>query len=180
MKIPSTEQLLIDTYNALEDLGSNVLYFFLHPPRTMGDILPDTDNSWVCRELKKLSRKQFNRLLYKLKKGNYITVKTLHNKYVLSLTKEGIDRAVKAKFKNEKNMHPKRKDGKWIMVIFDVPQKRESKRFLLRNVLKNLGYKVFQKSVWVTPYDVSEKTEEQFKFYNLTHYTRMFLIEEII
>ena len=65
------------------------------------------------------------------------------------------------------------------MVIFDIPKKDEYKRGILRSVLQNLGYKMFQKSVWITPYDVFNKTEELFQFYFLDKYVRLFLIEEL-
>lgn len=41
-------------------------------------------------------------------------------------------------------------DGKWRMVIWDIPEKRRVTRDLLRYKLKWLGFKQLQKSVWVT------------------------------
>ena len=73
----------------------------------------------------------------------------------------------------------KRDDGKWAMLIFDVPEKYRKSRDLLRSVLHNLGYKMFQQSVWITPYDVSDKTEKLLQMYNLDEFVKIFLIEEI-
>ena len=73
----------------------------------------------------------------------------------------------------------KRKDGKWIMLTFDIPEKHTKARSLLRSVLYNLGYKMFQQSIWITPYDVSEKTEKLLQLYSLDQYVRIFLIEEL-
>ena len=93
------------------------------------------------------------------------------------LTKEGLGKILKASFKIEKKN--KRKDGKWVMLIFDIPQKYKKSRELLRGVLHNLGYKLLQQSVWVTPYDVSEKTEKLLQFYSLDNFVKLFLIEEM-
>ena len=71
------------------------------------------------------------------------------------------------------------KDGKWIMIIFDIPQEYRKARNLLRSILQNLGYKMFQQSVWVTPYDVSEKTEMLLQKYLLDQYVKIFIIEEL-
>ena len=73
----------------------------------------------------------------------------------------------------------KRKDGKWTMVIFDVPEKWRKSRDLLRSILNNLGYKMFQQSVWITPYDVLKKTEELLQIYSLDNFVKIFLIENI-
>jgi CRISPR-associated endonuclease Cas2 len=46
------------------------------------------------------------------------------------------------------------------MLTFDIPEKHKRALTLLRSILKNLNYKMFQQSIWITPYDVSEKTEK--------------------
>ena len=93
------------------------------------------------------------------------------------LTKEGLNKALKASFIMEDKK--KRSDGKWTMLIFDVPEEYKKSRDLLRSILHNLGYKIFQKSVWITPYDVSGKTEKLLQMYNLDEFVKIFLIEEM-
>lgn len=62
------------------------------------------------------------------------------------LTDEGRDRAMLAKLALEGGEW----DGKWRLVLFDVPEKRRAARDLLRNKLKQWGFKPWQQSVWVT------------------------------
>jgi phenylacetic acid degradation operon negative regulatory protein len=45
----------------------------------------------------------------------------------------------------------RRWDGKWRMVLFDVPQKRASDRVRLRRSLIDRGFGYLQNSVWITP-----------------------------
>ncbi len=175
-----TDQFLWDVYNFLEKVGDATNSVMLRH-RTVYDILPfpRSDNP-VFEKYKKIKkRKQFTNLIYWLKKNNYIKVKNLQGKQAILITKKGINKAIAARFKLEKTKLQKRKDGKWIMIIFDIPQKHNKSRNLLRNILKNLGYKMFQQSVWITPYDVSEKTEELLQYYSLDNYIRTFLIEKI-
>ncbi len=132
----------------------------------------------VIRKYRKDKRvKHFNQFIYFLRKNNYIKSVDLKNKKAVMLTKEGFNRALKASFKIQEKK--KRGDGKWIMITFDVPQRHPKARNLLRSVLQNLGYKMFQQSVWVTPYDVSEKTERLLQFYSLEKYVKIFLVEEL-
>ena len=178
MKTFITDQFLWDVYNILEKTG-NVAHFIFRRKRTLYD-LPGLKNPLIEKYRKLRNKQQFNKLIYNLKRNNYIKIKSLKGKQAIVLTGRGVDKALKARFKIEGLQdRKKRKDGKWIMIIFDVPEKYKKSRELLRSVLQNLGYKMFQKSAWITPYDVSEKTEELLQFYNLEKYVKVFLIEEI-
>lgn len=178
MKILLTDKVLWDVYNFLEEVGDTA-YFIFRRRRTFYDIMPGPRNPVAEKYRREENRRQFSTLVYYLKKHNYIKVKNLQGKKAIILTKKGIDRALTAKFKIENNQLKKRKDGKWIMIIFDIPQKHNRARNLLRSVLKNLEYKIFQHSVWVTPYDVFERTEELLQQHSLDKYVKIFLVEQI-
>jgi phenylacetic acid degradation operon negative regulatory protein len=45
----------------------------------------------------------------------------------------------------------RRWDGKWRMVVFDVPQRRAGERIRLRRSLADRGFGYLQDSVWITP-----------------------------
>lgn len=47
-------------------------------------------------------------------------------------------------------------DGRWRIVIFDVPEKRRRSRDLLRETLAGIGFCRLQNSVWVYPYDCED------------------------
>ncbi len=175
MKLPITDQFLF----YLLEAGSDVARFILKRRKTMHDLMPGTKDPSFEMYRKFKNKQAFNKLIYYLKKNNLIRVKNLEGKQAILLTKKGEDKAIKASFKIDDGQQKKRKDGKWIMIIFDIPQNRKRDRVLLRSVLKNLGYKLFQHSVWVTPYDVSEKTEKSLQYYSLDRYVRIFLIDEL-
>lgn len=62
------------------------------------------------------------------------------------LTASGKDRALWIKMKEENQKW----DGKWRIIIWDIPEKRREVRNVLRSKLKELGFQQFQKSVWGT------------------------------
>lgn len=68
------------------------------------------------------------------------------------LTDSGRDRALWEKMK----MSNEPWDGKWRVVIWDVPEKRRIARDLLRYKLKMLGFKQVQKSVWASKKDCTK------------------------
>jgi phenylacetic acid degradation operon negative regulatory protein len=51
----------------------------------------------------------------------------------------------------------RRWDGKWRMVLFDVPQARSKVRNKLRRYLKNRGFGCLQLSAWISPDPVEEE-----------------------
>lgn len=56
-------------------------------------------------------------------------------------------------FKFEK---PRKWDGKWRILIFDIKINRNNTRDKLRRTLKAIGFIQLQKSVWVFPYDCED------------------------
>ncbi|KKP87314.1 MAG: Transcriptional regulator, PaaX family [Candidatus Roizmanbacteria bacterium GW2011_GWA2_35_8] len=47
--------------------------------------------------------------------------------------------------------------GKWFLVIFDVPEEQRNKRYYLRKFLKEIGFYQYQQSVYVFPYECEKE-----------------------
>jgi DNA-binding transcriptional regulator PaaX len=45
-------------------------------------------------------------------------------------------------------------DGRWRLVLFDIPVARNTQRAQLRSYLRNQGFGCLQKSVWITPHSL--------------------------
>ena len=177
MKISVTDQFLWDIYNLLEKTG-DAAYFVLRRRRTLYDVFPGPKNPIIEKYRKLKDKQQFSKLIYYLKRNNYIRVQNLKGREAIVLTKRGTDKAFLMSFKLGEKFQ-KRKDKKWIMLIFDIPQTNWKSRSLLKSILLNLGYKKFQQSVWVTPFDVYQKTERLLQYHSLDQYVRIFLVEEL-
>lgn len=50
-------------------------------------------------------------------------------------------------------------DGRWRLVLFDIPSEQDAQRERLRRYLRNRGFGYLQKSVWVTPDPLTEEQE---------------------
>lgn len=174
MKLSITDEFLWDIYSVLEKAGDAATFIL---DRRMSRSVIGVENPIFAKYRHDKSRAKFKRLIHYAKANGYISVKNLEGKKAIMLTKEGINKVLKASFIAEDRK--KRKDGRWTMLIFDVPEKYRKSRDLLRSILHNLGYKLFQQSVWVTSYDVSEKTEKLLQMHNLEEFVKIFLIEEI-
>lgn len=175
MKLPITDEFLWDLYELYES-SSNLLEDFENLSNVSASYVPELAKAKQIYGNKK-AQTRFSQFIYYLKKQGYIEVKELQEKNAVILTKEGLDKALKAKLDNDS--YKKRKDGKMVMVLYDIPEKKKSERNIFRDHLKNLGFELLQRSVWVSPFDVLEETREIAIEYSLESYLNIFLIEKI-
>jgi hypothetical protein len=63
---------------------------------------------------------------------------------------------------------PARWDGKWRMVLFDIPAKKSRARHSFRKRLKELGLILYQRSVWVYPYPLQKTIRAISDFYGIS------------
>ena len=182
MKLPFTEKFLWDLYKVAK-FTSGALDKFCSA-RFRGvygviDFLKYPDYSDLKKlEEKRLGKERFGRLIKYLKYNGYLYIKKEKNKNALIVTPRGAEKILEIKRKIEGI--PKRKDGKWQMVIFDIPEEIRERREYFRSGLKRLNYQKLQKSVWVSPYDVFRETEELIKDFKLEPFAKLFLIEEVL
>jgi len=73
----------------------------------------------------------------------------------------------------------KKWDGKWRIVVFDIPEKKKGVRNALRRKLKELGFYELQKSVFVFPYECGNEIEFIVEFFELRPYVRTGVLEKI-
>lgn len=78
-------------------------------------------------------------------------VKTLKDKFIVpQITEKGRDRVYRIIPKYDKK---RVWDGRVYIITYDIPEKRNAQRNLLRGYLRNLGCGMLQHSVWVTAYN---------------------------
>lgn len=78
---------------------------------------------------------------------------------ILRLTDKGREKALMSKLLLDDSNW----DGKWRIVIFDIPEKRRVTRDILRQKLKSWGFIPWQQSVWVTKKDCTKLLREFIK-----------------
>lgn len=97
----------------------------------------------------------------------------------LILSEEGHKRALTYKIDEMEIKRPEKWDGKWRMVTFDIPERQRKMRDVLRFRLRQLGFKEFQKSVFVCPYPCENEMEFLIEFYNIRSHVRQIVAESL-
>jgi hypothetical protein len=104
------------------------------------------------KELKKFEERQkLSKLIHKLQKEGTIAIERTNeqkaNYWILTKKGKNKKRSLEQKLQGAANYTVKQTNELKI-VIFDIPEPERKKRAWLRSVLKNLKYKMLQKSVW--------------------------------
>ena len=114
----------------------------------------------------------FKRELYYLKRRGYLKIGQSKS---LTLTAEGLARINKITPATKIKLAM----GRYIMVIFDVPEKYKHGRDNLRYFLKDNDFVQLQESVWVSNYDISEEITEYVKTCDISEWINVVIVEKL-
>jgi DNA-binding transcriptional regulator PaaX len=124
-------------------------------------------DSWPTHEIQQ--RKKLSQALWRLKKDRLIiTSQKQDGTFVVELTEKGKRKVREFQFADLVIKIPKKWDGIWRIVVFDIPNKRNAGREALRNKIKELDFYQLQKSVWAFPSPCEAEIEfitELFRLY---------------
>ena len=97
----------------------------------------------------------------------------------LVLNENGKQKALRFNLEKLEIKKPTRWDGKWRIVMFDIPEKLKKLRDSLRFHFQEIGLNELQKSVLVYPYPCNNEIEFILELYNARKYVRFILAEKI-
>lgn len=120
------------------------------------------------KQWQKYPNKKIKDTFYNLRKRGLIEIKKQGKQIYIALTKEGKRRAGMFQIDNLKIKRPSKWDGKWRLVIFDISQLRKFHREAFRGKLKELGFYLLQKSIWINPFDCQAEIELLRDFFGLS------------
>ncbi len=122
------------------------------------------------------SPKDLHNTIMSLQRSGYIERRQKHQKIYFQITPKGKKHL---DFKIYPDSEKPKWDGKWRLLIFDVPEEKKKTRDYLRNCLKQLDFYQLQKSVWVTPYPVPDFLDDIIKDAGLLYSIRYVVVESV-
>ena len=181
IKLPLTEKFLWSLYKISDKTGDALRQVFSpnFGVRVFNKYMfyGYCKDAWYEKHKKEKERKNFYKLIQKLRDNGYIKTLKIKGQKAATLTPKGIEKLFRVELKLIDKK--KRKDRRWQMVLFDIPENRRKHRDRFRSALQYLGYKKLQKSIWVCQYDVEKETKELIKRYNLRPFVEILLVEKI-
>ena len=103
-----------------------------------------------------------------------------NGKTIVKITKKGETRLRAFDIELMKIKKPKKWDGKWRLVMFDIPMRFNKGRESLRFHLKQLNFFQFQKSAWIYPYPCEDEIIFIADFFKVGKYMEVLTVENIL
>lgn len=104
---------------------------------------------------------------YNLKRQGCIKTEIKNHQIYISLTERGRKMAGRFQIDSLKINKPKKWDKKWRIVIFDISHLKNLQRNTFRGKLKELGFYLLQKSVWIHPFPCKDEIGLLREFFGL-------------
>jgi len=130
---------------------------------------------------KKYSRKQIQDSISGMKRQKLIEyVANKEGKTIVKITKKGESKLRAFSIELIEIKKPARWDGKWRLVIFDIPVRFSKNRHTFRFKLQELGFIQLQKSSWIYPYPCEDEIIFVADFYGVGKYIEILIIESFL
>ena len=122
-------------------------------------------------------RRQVRVALRRLEKKGYIRSLGEKSAWKFELTKEGRDQLEKKMIEEILIPKPVKWDGKWRMVVFDIPEQYRRARNALRGKLEHMGFQYLNLSVWVHPFECRNEINAIVEYYRVGKYVRYVIVD---
>lgn len=95
------------------------------------------------------------------------------------LTTKGERKAMQYKIESMRIARQKKWDGKWRMIMFDIPENKKMARRAINLALKRLGCVQYQKSVFVTPFPCKNEVDFIGDYFEVRRNIKLLLVGEL-
>jgi CRISPR-associated endonuclease Cas2 len=144
-----------------------------------GGLLPrpfETKGAMSYRLKGQITKPQYERGVRHLASRGLIKVINKNNERFIELTKKG---QLKILLSKAKQVKKQTWDGKWRVIIFDIPEDSKYNRELFRNLLKTHGFYKLQASVYINPYPLNRSAIAYLNETGLIEYIRVLRVDEM-
>ena len=121
----------------------------------------------------------FARSITYLKRRRLVFIGEKDGQQILTLTEEGKKRVLQFDLDKIVIKRPRKWDGYWRLVLFDIPEKYKLGREALRSKLKQLGFFQLQKSCFIHPFDCRSEIIFISEIFEVSPYVNYVLVKEL-
>ncbi len=132
-----------------------------------------------CRKYGARRSENFIKSLSYLRKNRLVSISEKDGNAVLTLSENGKKRLLNFNLDRITIKTPKRWDGLWRVVIFDIPEHKKIGREALRGKLKQLGFQQLQKSCFVHPFDCKAEVDYISEVFEVAPFVNFIVAKEI-
>jgi len=130
-------------------------------------------------EWKKFNPAYLRRTIRRLEKQKLVRIVQKENKINVEITKNGKKKVLKYALNELELKKPNVWDGKWRVIIYDIPKKSKHLQNLIRETLQRLEFIPLQNSVYLSPFPCEKEIEFLREFYGLGKEIKLLLVEKL-
>lgn len=128
---------------------------------------------------KSFNKKKFKGTISYLQKRKLVKMSETKDGLTLELTNQGHHVTESYHLDNLKIKTPDKWDGKWRVIIFDIPEDKKLGRDALRRKLKQLEFYQLQKSVFCYPYPCEKEIILLREVYGLQPFVKILIVDKL-
>lgn len=132
----------------------------------------------IGKEWRSINKKELGRIIKRLQKQEMISIAETNGSIQINITEKGKKRLLQYDFENIK-LKSQRRDKKWRMVIFDIPEEKKSARDMFRRKLIELGFIRLQDSVFIGVYPCKDEIDFLCHFLEISDYVSLVVLDKI-
>ncbi len=125
-----------------------------------------------------VNKSDLGRIIKRLEKQEMLSIKENDGKISIEITDKGKRRLLEYDFENIKLKHKKR-DGKWRLIIFDIPEGKKKSRDAFRRKLLQLDCIRLQDSVFVSAYPCKDEVDFLSNYLLISDFVTLLVVGKI-
>lgn len=144
-------------------------------PRRYFRVLKDFKKDW-----REIESRSLHRIVKKFSENKLVEViDNADGSSTVKISEKGKRLALRYQIDEMKIPIMKKWDGKWRIILFDIPERHGRARRALQHLLKTMGFYQFQKSVFIHPFECSDEITFVTNFFGVQPYVRSIVAQSI-
>lgn len=127
---------------------------------------------------KDINKSDLGRIIKRLEKQQMIALREMDGKISIEITEKGKKRLLTYDFENLK-LHAKKRDGKWRLIIFDIPEGKKKNRESFRKKLLELNCVWLQDSVFVSAFPCKDEIDFLCHYLEISDFITVVVVDSI-
>lgn len=124
------------------------------------------------------NQKDLGRIIKRLEKQEMISMTQEGNEIKIEITQKGKRRLLEYDFENLE-IKARKRDGKWRLIMFDIPNEKKVSRDAFRKKLVQIGCLMLQESVFVCAFPCKKEVDFLCHYLEISDYVTLATLEKI-
>ncbi|MDO8638712.1 MAG: CRISPR-associated endonuclease Cas2 [Candidatus Daviesbacteria bacterium] len=132
----------------------------------------------IYKAWKKFNKRDLGKIIKRLEKQEMISYREKNGKTIFKITEKGKHRLLEYDFE-KLDIKKKKIDGKWRLVIFDIPEDKKSNRDVFRRKLLQMEFIRVQDSVFACPYPCKKEIDFLVHYLGISDFITLIKVDQI-